>query len=1071
MNPVNAGYLRFPSIQGEAVVFCCEDDLWLVDARGGPARRLTAGVSEASYPRLSPDGRQVAFVGADDGPTEVYVMPRDGGPARRLTYQAARCVVTGWHPGTGEIVYASTAEQPAGFGFRLFAVHPAGGPPRLLRYGPANALSFGPDGGAVLGRNGTDPARWKRYRGGAVGELWIDRTGDGVFDRLVPLPGNLANPCWVGERVYFVSDHEGFGDVYSCRVDGTDLIRHTRRDDYYARTLSGDGHRLVYHAGGALYLLDPATDRHERLDVRLASSRTQRGRRFVPADSYLDSVQLSPDGNSLAVTARGKPFTMDHWSGAVRQHGTPHGVRYRLLSWLGDGRRLVAVAADERPDEWLAVLPADGSPGETEVRLGDIGCVTELAASPTSGLVAFATNRQELRVVDTDSAVPVARLLDRAEYERIEDLTWSPDGRWLAYTFPDTPRSSAIKLAEPATGRTWQLTRPVLRDCRPVFDPTGRYLYFIGQRQLTPEHDQVEFAVGFPFGARPYLMTLRADEPSPFVARPGPPEEEPDQPPTGEPVEIDLDGIERRIVPFPVPESRYAGIVGLRGKVLLLSVPPTAADPLRPEEHLSGTVTLVDLLTTEVTPDYLTGVDDLGVNSGDCGVLLYRSGDKLRVIKAGTSRDDDEYGAPDSKPGRESGWIDLDRVKVPLLPAAEWRQMFREAWRLQRESFWSADMAGVDWQGVYRRYRPLADLVATRSELSDLLWELQGELGTSHAYERGGEYRRPPHHAQGFLGVDWEVSGTAPDGAAVWRIARILEGDPWDPEATSPCNRLGTDIRPGDTIVAVNGRPVGPEGPGELLVGQANREVELTVARDGVSRQVTVRAVGDESRARYRDWVERNRRYVRCAAHGRLGYIHVPDMFATGYAEFVRAFLRELDREGLIVDVRFNGGGHVSPLLLERLARSRVGAEHGRWSGVLPYPLEAPRGPMVALVNEQTGSDGEIFSHAFRSLGLGVLVGRRTWGGVVATWPRHPLVDGTVTTQPEFRYYLRGVQDGLENHGVEPDVDVDMAPQDYRLDEDLQLAAAVRHLLDLLDGCPRPLPDQVDAADLTGGRR
>jgi tricorn protease len=501
-------------------------------------------------------------------------------------------------------------------------------------------------------------------------------------------------------------------------------------------------------------------------------------------------------------------------------------------------------------------------------------------------------------------------------------------------------------------------------------------------------------------------------------------------------VDVDLAGIDRRVVPFPVPEGRYGQVVGLPGTVLLLSVPVTAPDPARPEAAREGTVVLVDLATAEVTEDYLSAVDELSTGATP-DVLLYESDGRLRVLKAGDAEE-----ITDGPPGPRTGWIDLDRVRVPLDPRAEWRQMFRETWRWQRESFWDAGMSGVDWDAMYDRYAPLVELVASRSELSDLLWELQAELGTSHAYEKGGEYRAGPSHKQGFLGVDWAVS----DGR--WRIGRVLRGDPWQREATSPCNRLGADIRPGDAVVAVNGRPVGPAGPGELLVGQADNEVELTLLRDGAAaRRVTVHASGDESRARYLDWVERNRATVRAMSRGRLGYVHVPDMFHTGYTDFVRGFLAELDRDGLVVDVRYNGGGMVSPLILDRLTRRRVGAELGRWSGVLPYPAEAPTGPMVALVNEHTGSDGELFGHSFRALGLGQLVGRRTWGGVLGIWPRHQLVDGSITTQPEYRLFLRDVGDRLENRGVEPDIEVVPAPHRHLPGEDGQLAAAVQHLM------------------------
>jgi tricorn protease len=1046
----DGGYLHHATIAGDTVVFVCEDELWTVPADGGTARRLTAGNTSCAGPRLSPDGRQVAFTGTFDGLTEVCLTSVSGGPVRRLTYQAGRCAVTGWHPLTGEILYAGTAGQPEGFGFRLFAVHPDGGPPRLIEAGPAASVSYGPGGGSVIGRSIADPARRKRYRGGAAGELWVDGDGSGAYRRLELPAGNQADPCWVGNRIYFISDHEGIGNVYSCHPDGTGLTRHTDHDEYYARGLSGDGRRLVYHSGAVLHVLDPARGGGKRLQVELAPSGVQHQRRIVSATGFLDGAHLGPDGLSLAITARGKAFTLAPWSGPVRRHGRADGVRYRLLNWLADGERLVAVAGDAGPGERLVLLPAEGGSELLGVPLTDLGYVTALAASPATGQVAFATNRQELWSVDTDRPRLEPRLLDTSAHERIEDLAWSPDGRWLAYTYPDTPRSTAIKVAEVDTGQTFRITRPVLRDALPAFDPLGRYLYFVGQRDLTPEHDQVQFEIGFPFGARPYAVPLTADRQPPFAphrqSAGGAYDSYDDEEDLDGPVAIDFTGIERRLVPLPVPEGRYAAVLGLRDCVLLLSVPLSAPDPDdQPQQQQEGSVTLVDLATGDVTEEYLGPVDEISTDRAGTA-LLYRHNHRLRVVPAGAPKEAvEDFDTPIAPPGRPTGWVDLDRVKIPFVPAAEWRQMFREAWRLQRESFWNADMSGIDWDAVHRCYLPLLDRVATRAELSDLVWELHGELATSHAYERGGDYGERTGEAQGFLGVDWVP---APEAAGRWRIEHILRGDPWNPDATSPCDRPGIDIRPGDEIAAVDGHPVGPGGPAELLTGLAGREVELTVLRDGaVPRRVVVRAARSEARARYLDWVARNSAYVDAVSHGRLAYLHVPDMFRTGYADFVRQFLGGLDREGLVVDVRFNGGGHVSPLLLDRLARSRTGAEHGRWSGAVPYPLESPRGPMAALINEQTGSDGEIFGHMFRERGLGTLVGTRTWGGTIATWPRHGLVDGTVTTQPEFCYYFRGVGAGLENRGVEPDITVAVVPAGPRPGLDAQLATAVHHLL------------------------
>ena len=1056
MNHSESGYYRFPTICNDTIVFVCEDDLWAISRAGGLARRLTAGLGEVTCPLISPDGEHIAFTGREEGPPEVFLMPAAGGPAKRVTFAGATvCTVAGWDRQSRQIIFASNSSQPFARLSKLFSVDRDGGLPRPMPYGPANNIAFGPKG-AVVGRNTRDPARWKRYRGGTCGHLWVDPTGKGNFRLLISLDGNMACPMWIKNRIYFISDHQGVGNVYSCRPSGGDLRRHTDHETYYARNASSDGQRVVYHAGADLYVLDCGTDRGQKIDVQLHSPRTQRNRKFVSAATYLESYHMHPQGHSFTVISRGKPFSAGNGEGPIVQHGEPNGVRYRHAAYLKDGKRLVAVT-DRDGEDSLIVFHANGTKLPQRIARIDIGRPVNLVVCPKKDLVALDNHRRELIIVDLQKKQ--SKLIDTSKYGPLNGIAWSPDGRWLAYAIPDTTRTSIIKLCNVRTRKCTAITQPVLWDVEPSFDPDGNYLYFLSHRVFDPVYDNLHFDLNFPRGMRPYLVTLRKDVASPFLPKPRPlGDTEPDDKESTKKkgkrkgkgkstrFQIDLNGIENRIVPLPVPEGIYDQIWGLpKGKVLFTSNPVEGSigNSWSLAKSAKSMLEMYNL-PEQNKEHWLDDVTSFSVSS-DGQTLIYSSGDQLRIVAANEKPKSD---VEDDPPGRKSGWVDLDRVKVSVNPPDEWRQMYREAWRLQRDHFWTADMSGVDWKRVYDRYFPLLDRITSRSEFSDLIWEMQGELGTSHAYELGGDYRPRPQYQQGFLGADFQYVASK----KAYKIQRIFQGDVWEERKSSPLCVVGANIESGDWLLAIGGKKLSEhQTPAELLVNQAGNEVQLTVARGkGPPRIVAVKPLHDESSARYREWVEANRRYVHKATSGRAGYVHIPDMGPRGYAEFHRYYLSEIQRDALVIDVRFNGGGHVSPLILEKLLRRRIGYDLQRWGQPEPYPSDSVLGPKVAITNQWAGSGGDIFSHCFKLMKLGPLIGKRTWGGVIGIWPRHPLVDGSITTQPEFSFWFQDVGWRVENYGTDPDIDIDITPQDDAQRKDPQIDRAIAEILKLL---------------------
>ncbi len=1061
------GYYRFPTICQDRIIFVAEDDLWTVPTIGGIAQRLTANLGETSQPVFSPCGKWIAFTGREEGMSEIYLMPSTGGPAKRLTWQGSPCAAVTWKD--NKIIYASLYAS-ANSNWELFSIDLEGNQPERLPYGLARYISYG-EKGNVLGRNTGDLARWKRYRGGTAGVLWIDKTGEGYYEKLEPVKSNLSYPLWIKDRIYFVADEDGIGNIYSCTPDGGDVKQHTFHQEFYARNLQSDGINIVYHAGADLFVYNVEKNTNTKLDIHYASPLIQKNRKFVNPVDYVDECELSPDGGKIMLNSRGKLFTMGCWEGSVMQAGKLQGVRYRCNTWFNDKKRMLTVS-DEGGIEHLEIHNIEDKNDVKVVEHEDMGRILRIYASPAKDDFAIINNRLEIKIYRAETGE--ITLIDKGLHANIGGCDWSLDGSWFAYAIALTNRTQSIKIYSLEENLSRVVTNPILADDEPVFDPEGNFLYLVSARTFNPVYDHIHFDLSFTKPYKPYLITLRKDVLNPFIKQVKPYEDEEDEDKddkdkkeghTEEKTEdkkdekvkeevkkvvIDFDSILDRIIAFPVDEGNYGNLAAVEDRVFYMSYPVEGAltHDDADEPHSNYTLKVYDFETLE-DHTFLHDINGYSL-SRDKKALLVGFEHKLRVVSP--HKGAEEELPKEEKPSRKSGWINLNRIKVSIDPTSEWKQMFSEAWRLQKEYFWNEDMSGIDWQKIHDRYFPLVERVASRLEFSDLAWEMQGELGTSHCYEFGGNYKSRPVYRIGQLCADFVYDSEK----NAYRIKDIAKGDVWNYQ--SPLRMPGCNIVQDSLLYAINGEYLSKEiSPEKLLVNQANMEIELTVSDpDGENRRkINLKTIKSDSDVRYRDWVEKNREYVHQKTDGKVGYVHIPDMGAYGYAEFHRYFLTELEHDGLIVDVRFNGGGHVSALILEKLARKRIGYDLTRWFGSEPYPGDSVAGPIIALTNELAGSDGDIFSHSFKLMKLGKLVGKRTWGGVIGIWPRNWLVDGTVTTQPEFSFWFKDVGWGVENYGTDPDIEVDIAPHDYAAGKDPQLDRTIEEILkDIIENPP-----------------
>ncbi|MFH8800556.1 S41 family peptidase [Streptomyces sp. NPDC017936] len=1066
-------YLRLPHLSGDLLCFVAEDDLWLAPLDGGGrAWRLTVDRAKAGHPRFSPDGRHVAYTSWRSLVPEIHLVPVDGGPGRRLTYWGSPDTqVCGWTPpdqdGHADILAVASHGEPFSYFTWAYKVSPDGDPGRKLPWGPVTDIQVADldSGHRTLLLTGTpphEPASWKRYRGGATGRLWLHGR------RLLPdLGGHLHSPMFAGGRIAFLSDHEGVGNLYSCAPDGSDLRRHTDHDAFYARHASSDGTRVVYQCAGDLWIVDDlsADSEPRRLDVRLSGPRAGRRPYQIPAAQHVDGISVDETGRASAVVVRGSLYWLTHRDGPARTLTDVPGVRVRLPEMLGSSGRIAYVTDAEGEDAVeIAQLPrASGDRAPLRLASGEVGRVLEMVSDPEGERLAIASHDGRLLLLDaTEDADGRVTELIRSINGPVRDLAFSPDGGWLTWSHPGIGRTlRQIKMARiPGPGKDDRLIVDVtdgrFEDESPVFTRDGRYLAFLSWRGFDPVYDVHTGDLSFPLGCRPYLVPLSSATPSPFALSPegrpaagglDPPEDDEGADGT---VTVEAEGLENRVTPFPVAASKYSALSPVAGGGLVwLRWPISGAlgETFVNPDDTSGRPTLEHFAISKAKKSELVGHLDWFTVSGD--------GTRLVVVDEGDLR---------AVPSTESGdldttvWIDARRITHEVDPGAEWRQAYAEAGRLIRAYFWDPGMCGIDWDAVLEQYRPLIDRVASPDEFADLLREVLGELGTSHAYVTAARRNEgPPHYQrrQGLLGANFEHR----EGG--WTVRRILAGDSSDSKARSPL--AGTGIRAGAVLTHVGGRPVDPvAGPYPLLAQAGGTTVELTFApgegETGPSRRVAVVPLVDERPLRYQDWVAKRRAVVRELSGGKCGYLHIPDMGGSGWAQFNRDLRKEMSRPALLVDVRGNAGGHISELVVEKLTRTILGWDLTRDAQPVSYASNAPRGPVVALADEATSSDGDMITAAFKLLGLGPVVGQRTWGGVVGMTGRHRLGDGTVITVPMNAAWFEEYGWSVENHGVLPDVEALRTPLDWAEGRYAQLDDAVRLALDLLETDPPASP-------------
>lgn len=1035
-----ARLLRFPATNGSEIVFSYAGDLYKVSINGGEAQRLTSYTGYEMFARFSPDGKTIAFTGDYDGNTEVYTIPVEGGEPLRLTYTATNSrddlgdrmgpnnIVMTWTRDGSRIVYRNRISD--GFDGKLYTVGKEGGLSEVIPLPEGGFCSYSPDGKRLAyNRVMREFRTWKYYKGGMADDVWIYDPEKKSVENITKNEAQDIFPMWIGDEIYFASDRDKTMNLFVYNTKSGQTSKVTNFTDYDVKFPSCFGNTIVFENGGYIYKLDASTKKAEKVSVTLAADNVYARTELKDGADYVTAASLSPNGERLAVTARGEVFDLPASKGVTRNITRSPGAHDRDAVWSPDGK-WIAYISDATGETEIYLQPTEGGDPVQATKNNDT-YIRSLAWSPDSKHIVYTDRKNRINLLDV--ATKQVSELSKSPLGEARDVSFSPDNNWLAYSRVSENNYSIIYLYDIAGKREHAVTDKWYDSGSPAFSSDGKYLLFSSDRDFNPTYGQLEWNHVYNNMGGIYLALLSKDTPSPFLNKDakGMNEAKADEAKKSDaPVamKVDIEGIGDRIVHLPLPGSRYFNLY---------------SDGERVYYYNQGKTKLFDLKEQEETTvcEAVMLVDPANKKA-----IFSDREERLYVV-------DMPKGKVDLKDP-----VDLSDMRVPVDYQKEWAQIFDEAWRAYRDGFYLENMHGNDWKALKAKYAQLLPYVKTRLDLNYVIGELIGELGVGHAYVNPGEMPRGKRVSMGLLGAE-----ILRDKSGFFRLEKILPGASWSEKLRSPLEEPGIEAKAGDYIVAIDGVATNSVNDlYKLLVGKAGVATEIALnsrpSLDG-ARRVVIRPLAEEYSLYHYNWVQENIRKVEKATNGRVGYVYIPDMGPAGLNEFSRYFYPQLDKEGLIIDDRANGGGNVSPMILERLAREPYRLTMRRGSSLINTVPDATLvGPKVCLINKYSASDGDLFPWGFRALGLGKLIGTRTWGGIIGISGSLPYMDGTDIRVPFFTSYDPKTGDWIiENHGVDPDILIDNDPVREWNGEDQQLDRAIQEVMSQLKD-RKPLP-------------